>query len=165
MAQHDEYYKAIFTYPEIIQQLLESFVKQDWIRELDFSTLEKSNGHYVTEDARKRSDDVVWKVRWKDLDLYIYLLLEFQSEPDYFMAVRMMTYIGLLYQDLVASLGLKPSDKLPPVLPIVLHRGLKAWKYPMAIEDLIAKPSETLAHYSPQLSFCLIDECQYVVVK
>jgi predicted transposase/invertase (TIGR01784 family) len=161
MAQHDEYYKAIFTYPEIIAQLLQSFIKQDWVNEVDFSTLEKSNGHYVTDDNRKRSDDIVWKVRWKAQDLYIYLLLEFQSEPDYFMPVRMMTYIGLLYQDLIASLRLKAHDKLPPVLPIVLHRGLKQWNYPNDIQDLIAKPSEVLARYSPRLSFCLIDECQY----
>jgi predicted transposase/invertase (TIGR01784 family) len=163
MAQHDEHYQAIFTYPEIIQQLLESFIKQDWVSELDFTTLEKVNAHYVSQGKRKRKryDDMVWKVRWKEQDLYIYLLLEFQSKPDYFMPVRMMTYIGLLYQDLITSLKLKAHDKLPPVLPVVLHRGLRKWQFPVAIEDLIAKPSEALARYSPKLSFCLIDECQY----
>ncbi len=41
MKPHDASYKAIFTHPEIIQQLLQDFVKQDWVKELDFSTLEK----------------------------------------------------------------------------------------------------------------------------
>jgi hypothetical protein len=77
------------------------------------------------------------------------------------MPVRMMTYIGLLYQDLIKSQQLKTHDKLPPVMPIVLHRGQQAWKYPVNIADLIAKPSEVLAQYCPNLSFFLIDECQY----
>lgn len=59
MKAHDASYKAIFTHPEIIQQLLEDFVKQDWVKKLDFSTLEKTNDHYV----RERFVDMVWKVR------------------------------------------------------------------------------------------------------
>jgi hypothetical protein len=31
----------------------------------------------------------------------VYLLLEFQSTVDPFMAVRIMVYLGLLYQDLI----------------------------------------------------------------
>ncbi len=104
---------------------------------------------------------MVWKVRWGSQELYVYLLIEFQSEADYFMPVRIMTYIGLLYQDLIKSQHLKTHDKLPPVMPIVLHRGQKAWKYPLNINELISKPNEILAHYCPNLSFFLIDECQY----
>lgn len=161
MAQHDHYYKAIFTHAEIIQQLLESFVKQDWVAELDFSTLEKTNNSFVTDDCRERFDDVVWKVRWRNQDLYIYLLLEFQTTRDYFMTVRLMTYIGLLYQDLITSQQLKKGDQLPPVLPLVLHRGRNPWRCPLSLSELIAQPSATLAHYSPQLTYVLIDECQY----
>jgi len=62
---------------------------------------------------------------------------------------------------LIKSQQLKTHDKLPPVMPIVLHRGQKAWKYPLNINELIAKPNEILAHYCPTLSFFLIDECQY----
>jgi predicted transposase/invertase (TIGR01784 family) len=136
-------------------------VKQAWVNQLDFSTLEKTNDHYVSEDLRERFDDMVWKVRWQNQELYVYLLIEFQSEPDYFMPVRMMTYLGLLYQDLIKSQHLKTHAKLPPVMPIVLHRGQQAWKYPLNIVDLIAKPDEALAQYCPTLSFFLIDECQY----
>jgi predicted transposase YdaD len=161
MNQHDASYKAIFTHPQIIQQLLESFVDQDWVQELDFATLEKTNASFVSADCRERFDDVIWKVRWKNQALYIYLLLEFQSTRDHFMAVRIMTYLGLLYQDLIASQKLTAQHKLPPVLPIVLHRGRQPWRCPLDIAELIAKPSATLARYSPQLSYFLIDECQY----
>ena len=32
---------------------------------------------------------------------YLYLLIEFQSKVDRFMAVRMLGYVSLLYQDLI----------------------------------------------------------------
>jgi len=39
------------------------------------------------------------------------------------MAVRILTYLGLLYQDLLQTKKIRPDEKLPPVLPIVLYNG------------------------------------------
>ena len=43
------------------------------------------------------------------------------------MAVRLLTYIGLLYQNLAAAGEIPPGSALPPVLPTVLYNGEKAW--------------------------------------
>ena len=118
---HDHGYKKLFSHPEMVKDLLIGFVDYEWIHQLDFSTLEKLNSHYVTDDLRSRSDDVVWRVKFQDQWLYVYLLLEFQSTVDKYMAVRMLTYVGLLYQDLIKSKQLPDGEKLPPVLPIVLY--------------------------------------------
>ena len=48
--------------------------------------------------------------------LYVYLLLEFQSDVDPWMAVRLLVYVGLLYQDLIRAGCLTPDGCLPPVL-------------------------------------------------
>jgi len=45
----------------------------------------------------------LWRVRCRDEWIYVYILIEFQSTVDRFMAVRLMTYIGLLYQDLIRT--------------------------------------------------------------
>jgi len=66
-----------------------------------YSTLEKMPGSYVTDDLRQRADDVVWRVKADGEWVYLYLLIEFQSSVDAWMAVRIMTYVGLLYQDLI----------------------------------------------------------------
>ncbi len=39
------------------------------------------------------------------------------------MPVRIMTYLGLLYQDLRTSAAIAPDAPLPPVLPMVLYNG------------------------------------------
>ena len=48
----------------------------------------------MSDDLRAREDDVIWRVRWGQDWLYVYLLLEFQPTVDRFMAVGVMTYLG-----------------------------------------------------------------------
>jgi hypothetical protein len=43
------------------------------------------------------------------------------------MAVRMLTYVGLLYQDLIQSGQLNRDKMLPPILPVVLYNGDGQW--------------------------------------
>ncbi|MDR2605394.1 MAG: Rpn family recombination-promoting nuclease/putative transposase, partial [Desulfovibrio sp.] len=117
---HDASYKLLFSHPEMVQSLIRDFVPDEWVREVDFSTLEKQNGSYVADDLRERHEDILWRIKCRDTWLYIYLLIEFQSSVDPWMAVRILTYIGLLYQDLIKSGQVKGGDKLPPVFPLVL---------------------------------------------
>ena len=69
---------------------------RDAHNQLDLSTLEICSGSYVSDDLRDRADDIVWRVRRGRDWLYLYLLLEFQSTIDRWMAVRIQTYLGLL---------------------------------------------------------------------
>lgn len=102
MAHHQDHsYKLLSSHAEMVEDLLTGFVRQEWVNHLDFSTLEKVSGSYITDELREREDDVIWRVRWGDKWLYVYLLLEFQSTVDKYMAVRVMSYVGLLYQDLI----------------------------------------------------------------
>jgi hypothetical protein len=64
-------------------------------------------------------------VRRADDWLYIYLLVEFQSQPDPWMAMRMLVYVGLFYQELIKGRHFTASGKLPPVFPLVLYNPKK----------------------------------------
>ncbi|MHA3025176.1 Rpn family recombination-promoting nuclease/putative transposase [Chromohalobacter israelensis] len=155
---HDHSYKLLFSHPEMVRDLLTGFVKEAWVEQLDFSTLEKVSGSYITEDLRDREDDVIWRVRWGDDWLYVYLLLEFQSSVDRFMAVRVMTYLGLLYQDLIRQEAFTPNGKLPPVLPIVLYNGEKRWTAAQNVANLVEQVPGGLERYRPDLAYLLLDE-------
>src|SRR5436305_354880 len=159
MADYDRGYKRLFSHPEMIADLLRDFVHEDWVGDLDFSTLEMVPGSYVTRRMRRRESDVVWRVRrGGDPWLYIYLLVEFQSTVDPFMALRMMVYLGLLYQDLVKRRELSPSGRLPPVLPLVLYNGHASWSAAREVSDLIEQVPGGLERYRPRLCYCLLDE-------
>jgi hypothetical protein len=109
----------------------------------------------------KRSDDIVWKIRWGQENWYIYILLEFQTTINPFMAVRALVYVGLLYQDLIESQELTKDRKLPPVLPLVLYRGSRRWRAPQEIPDLVGPRPAELEKYCPQSQYLLLDEGAY----
>ena len=99
--EHDSGYKFLFSTPELVRDLILGFVPDEWLHSLDYRTLEIVPGSYVTEDLSKRSDDIVWRVKVGGEWVYLYLLIEFQSGVDKYMALRMMVYVGLLYQALI----------------------------------------------------------------
>ncbi|MDR1946546.1 MAG: Rpn family recombination-promoting nuclease/putative transposase [Desulfovibrio sp.] len=49
---HDGSYKYLFSHADMVESLIRDFVPEEWVRDLDFSTLEKQNGSYVTDDLR-----------------------------------------------------------------------------------------------------------------
>ena len=80
MDKHDTVYKLLFSHDRMVRDLLVGFLPGKWTTDLDLDSLEKMNGSYVTDDLRGRHGDAVWRVRWGEDWLYVYLLLEFQSK-------------------------------------------------------------------------------------
>ena len=67
------------------------------------------------------------------------VLLEFQSRIDARMALRILTYTGLIHQELVRNKALPEGGLLPPVLPVVLYNGDDPWNAVMDVRELIAR--------------------------
>lgn len=157
--EHDASYKSFFSHKAMVEPLLRRIVAQEWMKDLDFSSLEPVKTHFVGPQNRKRDSDLIWRLRLRSRDewLYVYLLLEFQSTPDDFMALRMLTYTCLLYEDLVKRKQLTPRAVLPPVLPILLYNGKTPWTKADQIADLVDSP-EGLRPYVPRFRYHLIDE-------
>jgi hypothetical protein len=158
---HDSSYKFLFSTPELVRDLIMGFVPDEWLHSLDYATLEKVPGSYITEDFRSRADDIVWRVKVGGEWVYLYLLIEFQSTVDKYMALRMMVYQGLLYQDLIKRGDLLADGRLPPLLPIVLYNGSQRWTAVTDVFDLIPPVHGLVQQFKPQLKYLLIDENAY----
>ena len=80
------------------------------------------------------------------------------------MAVRVMTYAGLLYQDLIrrhhwGASWLENGGHLPPILPIVLYNGHADWIAAQDIADrLPAEVPQALQSYLPSMRYWLFSE-------
>ena len=160
-ANHDSYYKLLFSHPELVHDLLVEFVSVIRSDTLHLDTLQRVNGSYTSETGDTRYEDMVWKVRLADRWLYVYLLLEFQSRSDDWMALRMHVYVSLLLHDLQRQKQLSPEGKLPPVLPIVLYNGAKPWRAATDLADLLASAPEGLRDLQPAQRYLLIAEREY----
>ncbi len=159
--QHDTGYKALFSDPEMLASLLRDFVPERFVAELDFSTLERCSGSHVTDDLRERHDDMIWRARWKgDTWCYLYVLLEFQSSVDHWMAVRVLAYTALLWQDLIRTGEIREGDRLPPVFPIVLYNGGRRWTARQDVAELLPDLSGPLAACQPRQRYFLLEESQ-----
>ena len=159
MADHDHSYKLLFAHPQMVRDLLEAFVGGEWINDIDFSTLERVSDSYVSDDLRARADDIVWRVRC--VERYLYLLIEFQSGVESFMAVRVLVYVGLLYQDLIRTKWIPSDGCLPAVLPIVLYNGSRRWTAAQELTPLLQALPGGLEHCAPMIQYLLIDEGRY----
>jgi hypothetical protein len=89
---------------------------------------------------------------------YVHLLLEFQSSADAWMALRIMVYVGLLYQDLIKAGEVAAPGRLPAVPPIVIYNGAAAWSARRDVADLVEALPGGLTAYRPSLRYHLLDE-------
>lgn len=69
----DASYRLLFSAPELVRDLVLGFIPDAWLHSLDFATLEKVPGSYVTDDLRQRSDDVIWRVKADGEWVYLYI--------------------------------------------------------------------------------------------
>ena len=155
---HDENYKRLFASPRVIEDLLRGFVPGDWLAEVDFATLGKLSTEYVSDELLKRHGDNVWRVRLRKNWLYLLLLVEFQSTDDPLMALRILTYTGLLYQELARNEQLDADGRLPAVLPLVLYNGDEPWESPVEMRELIGPVGPMLAPYQPAQRYFVLDQ-------
>ena len=154
----DPSYKRLFSFPRMVEDLLRGFLPGDWLAELDFSTLDKLPAEYVSDELLKRHGDCVWRVRRRGEWLYLLVLLEFQSTDEPRMALRILAYTSLLYQELVRNDALDAGGRLPAVLPIVLYNGEARWRAALEVGELIAPVGPELAPYQPSQRYIVVDE-------
>ncbi|MGP9417356.1 Rpn family recombination-promoting nuclease/putative transposase, partial [Halomonas sp. AOP7-E1-9] len=167
MANHyDTGYKELFSYPEFVQQLLEGFAPPEISELMDFSTLKLHSGNYITPLFEEKFEDLVWSVQvnWQGAiqEVYLYLLLEFQSSVDRTMPIRLMHYVACFYDHLLKAKATTPGKGLPPVFPVVLYNGTERWTAKHDVYDMVQpKPPIFLQPYQPHLRYYLIDEGAY----
>jgi Putative transposase, YhgA-like/Domain of unknown function (DUF4351) len=123
--RHDGGYRLLFSHPRMVEDLLRGFLHPEGSGRI--GTLERRSEVYVSDRLEKREQDLVWRLRGPNGEPVLYLLLEFQSEPDPQMAVRISVYRGLLHQDLVRSREIPRTADPPPIFPVVLYNGPEQW--------------------------------------
>ena len=156
----DRIYKRIFSFPRMVEDLLRGFAGGDWIERADFSALRKVPAEYIGDDLRKRLGDSVWRLPLDGDWLHVLVLLEFQTRNERDMALRILEYTAMLYQELSRAgtgVGLGPDELRPPVLPIVLYNGGPPWSAATEARELVAQAGPFLAPFQPSQRYLVLD--------
>ena len=113
---------------------------------------------FISEHYKETESDLIYKIQFQDREVYIYILIEFQSTVDPFMALRVLNYITNFYMDfLVNNSGI---NKLPAVFPIVLYNGAAPWTAPVNLSALIEQ-NPPLGTFGLDFQYFLIAENRY----
>ena len=155
---HDSGYKKLFSNQTIFRQLLETFVNQEWVDNLDFTSCEPLDKSFVSEHYKETESDLIYKIQFHDREVYIYILIEFQSTVEPFMALRVLNYITNFYMDFLVNN--RDVKKLPAVFPIVLYNGEAPWTAPVNLSALIEQ-NPPLGAFALDFQYFLIAENQY----
>ena len=154
----DPIYKRLYAFARMVEDLLRTlFTKAEL--DADYRSLQKLSTEYVGDAFQRRHGDTAWRLRtrrgrnW----LHVLVMLEFQSTTDTAMALRVLEYTALLYNELLRN-GKAELGALPPVLPVVLYNGDSPWREATNVRKLIAKPPPALAPYQPWQDYFLLDQ-------
>ena len=143
---HDKRYKKLFSHPAMVKELLLYFIDEDFIKDLDFTSLERMDKSFITDDFKEKESDIIYKINFKDNDIYIYLLIEFQSTVDTFMAIRINRYLAEFYEFLSHMVT---GNEIPAAFPVMLYNGKEKWTACTHMQDLIRSsiPDKYIPHF------------------
>ncbi|MBX2997798.1 MAG: Rpn family recombination-promoting nuclease/putative transposase [Caldilineaceae bacterium] len=137
---HDSGYKILFSNRTIFRQLMETFVDQPWVAQLDFDHAETVDKSFVSEHYKATESDLIYRLPWGEDELYVYVLIEFQSTVDRWMALRMLNYVTNFYMDWVKAHA--EARKVPPLFPLLLYNGDARWSAAQTMAELVeSEPS------------------------
>ncbi len=159
---HDSGYKRLFSNKTIFRQLIETFVEEAWVSQLDFDRAERLDKPFVSEYYKETEADIIYKVPLRDTDkvIYLCLLIEFQSDVQRFMVLRSLHYRCNFYMDFVLSNKNIRGLLLPAIFQLVLYNGDERWTAPDNIDQLIETEVD-LGDYGLHFEHLVIAENAY----
>lgn len=155
---NDKLLRATFSVPENARGFFENHLPANLASVMDWGSLSLEPCTFIDPHLSGSESDLLFRIKLRQSDVFLYLLFEHQSSEDPRMALRLLSYILRIWERF--SKNETPSAKLPPVLPVVLAQGKRVWKTTPRLEDLIGIPAEfaeILGPWQPRLAYKLLE--------
>lgn len=152
-------------------------IEPDSLKELDTTEIALPFGDNSSDETVQKYHDILKSAVVKQDGKIAYVLLGIENQTDihYAMPVRNMIYDALQYGKQVSDAAAKhrkasegghnkaeylsgfyKSDKLTPVITLVVHFGADAWDGPLSLHEMMDVPDEIL-RFVPDYKIQLID--------
>lgn len=149
---HDAVFKKLMTCPDIAQDFLTIHLPESLYKLCDLTTLKLESTTFIEDDLRTYYSDVLWSLKTREGEGYIYCVIEHQSTAVPHMAFRLMRYATAAMQHHLDS----GNKTLPLVIPMLFYHGEQS-PYPFSLNwlDEFDDPQQARQLYTE--AFPLID--------
>lgn len=136
---HDRFFKKSMTDLGLAREFFLEYLPAHVSKDIDFSTLRQEKEEFLDHVLRPGQIDVLYSVKFKKKDLYIWPLVEHQSTQDRFLPFRVLKYaLRICEYHLNKD---KTNKELPLVLPFVYFTGREPYKEPLSLWELFPEPA------------------------
>ena len=148
--QHDKGYGQLLANTKTFLQLIQTFIAEDWVKEINERDLIKVDKTYVLQDFEYKEADLVYRLKTKDKDIIFYVLLEMQSKVDHLMPYRLLLYMVEIWRDIFNNTPKKERERknfrLPAIIPAVLYNGAHNWTAVLDFKEMQANYQQFEKH-------------------
>ena len=132
---HDSIVREFFTEPPFVEEILRFILPRDIAQTIDMGALIQCSEHLNDDEGTWGITDFLFKTRFKQAPIPLYLMLEHQSDDDHWMAPRIVHNICRLWDIQIA--GNREGKTIAIVLAMVLAHPKRPWAAAHNIQDLI----------------------------
>lgn len=158
---HDALFRHTYSQPEHAASLLRGVLPPALVAALDWSSLRLVPGSSIDETLESRHADLLFCADVQGHPVLLYLLLEHKSTPERFTALQLLRYAVRVFDRYLHEHP--DAERLPPIVPIVVHHGDRCWRAARTVLDLIdldglpPPVQKVLSPLQPNLHFLLDD--------
>lgn len=161
---HDKGYKQLLSNKRAFLQLIKTFVREEWVQEINENDLIPVNRSYILQDFSEKEADIVYRLRVSETNVIFYVLLELQSTVDYTMPFRLLLYMTEIWRDVYNNTPENERERkefrLPAIIPAVLYNGAGNWTASTKFKEIILG-YEKFPQYILDFSYILFDVNRY----
>jgi len=158
MGVYDSAFKKIFSDKNISFQFIKAFVPELSGLDIEMDDLFLEETTFTDPNLSDKEDDILYRLRYRGKEIYVYILMEHQSSVDYLMPYRILVYMTRIWERYVnnAKDKRKKGFKLPPIIPIVFYDGVRRWTAEIEFEKKVDDYVEFMK-YVPHFYYSLVD--------
>lgn len=124
-AKHDEVFKKSMENPLVAQEFINNYLPKDILKIIDTKTLKLEKETFIEDDLTKSYSDVLLSCKFNKQDGYIFFLLEHQSSPEHFMALRLFKYMLNICSQYLTKYP--EAKQMPVIYPTIFTCDTKSY--------------------------------------
>jgi predicted transposase/invertase (TIGR01784 family) len=158
---HDKFFKQVLGDKETTRDFLTNYLPGDLLTVIDLESLVIQKESFIEKELQEHFSDLMYQVKIKDRQGYLYLLFEHKSYLYKATALQLLKYIVSFWEQKVNK---EKTNTLPPVIPLVLYHGKEKWQLKHSLSSMIEGIEdlpEAVKRFIPNYEYLFFDFSPY----